>query len=81
MKKSLQLQHEILLLRLQAQRLVFMQAMPKDTPLVDSIKPRSAVMRFILRRPQLCLWAVGEGLPFLLSHLSLRRKKRRDREQ
>lgn len=75
MKNSLQIQHEILLLQLQAQRLVFMQHTP-EAPLLLAIKPRSATMRFILRRPGLCLWILGESLPFVMRALRARQRKR-----
>lgn len=63
---SLKAQRELLLLELQAIRIVEIESLAyKDT--LSLYKPSSATMRFILQHPALCLWVADECLPALLS--------------
>jgi hypothetical protein len=64
-EKALSIRRELLLVDLHAQRQLL--AVRSDPVLAGrSFHARSATMRFILRRPHLCLWAIGELLPFVL---------------
>lgn len=80
MNKSLDIQREILLINLRAQRLVMAGAAPA-VGAGDSTYPRSAVLQFVLRRPQLCLWVLGECVPFILGRVMRRARKRRERKR
>lgn len=43
---------------------------------IQSGNARSATMRFILHRPHLCLWVLGEVVPFLFSKMPGKAGKR-----
>lgn len=82
MSKSLQVQHEEILKRLRAQRLAIV-SQGLTAAAADHYNPRSVTMRFILRRPELCLWLVGEIVPFFLNRFvgsAAKRKARARRE-
>lgn len=66
--KELVARRELLLLEIQVQRQLLAV---RNVPLIAGVpfNARSATMRFILCRPHLCLWAIGEIVPFLFSKL------------
>ncbi len=64
----LKVKREILLMKLQAGRAEYTEPVVREKSL-DRDEPRSATMRFIVRHPALCMWVVGECLPFVLTTL------------
>ena len=68
-------ERELLVMELQIQRQLlagFSVFLVAERP-VDA---RSATMRFILGRPQLCLWAAGQIIPYLISKIPGKSAKR-----
>jgi hypothetical protein len=66
---------KLLVLEMQIQRQLIAVA---SVPMIAGkpVYARSVTMRFILNRPHLCLWALGEFIPFLVSKFSGSKGKR-----
>lgn len=77
MSKRLRMRREILLIGLQAQRQIILELTPPKAN-DAAFYPRSATMQFILQRPRLWLWVVGEGLPYVLNRFMKRDHRRRE---